>query len=278
MEIHVRRLALFLFPAMLLVACGNATQPTPVLGVVSTPGKVLATVYLSPTPVPSPQAPAEPTLTPAPTRPLPTLPAQQPTLPIGTVGPLQELESDDAQATGTPGAVGNCATSPPEPFAGPWQSNPAAQEELGCPIGLPQQRLAAYQPFEHGFMIWVEAEDSIYVLANTAVQQGQATDTWWKLEDTFVESDPTRDDSLVAPPGLIQPERGFGKVWRANGFVREAVGWANAPEQGYDALWLNFERGWMLTSPSTEPVFAFVPSGDSGANTGVHLGPQTSTP
>ena len=39
----------------------------------------------------------------------------------------------------------------------------------------------------------------------------------------------------IAPPeGRYQPIRGFGKVWRENPQVREQLGWAIAPEQGFE--------------------------------------------
>jgi hypothetical protein len=266
--------------ALVLTGCGRiGAAPTPVLGVGSTPGKALATIWLSPTPQPGSQATSPPTLTPAPTLPLPTLAAAQPTLPIGTAGPLQEPVSTATPEGTLPGGTpappaGECASAPPDTFGQVWGGNPAARERLGCPVGLPTARTAAFQEFEHGFMFWIQAENSIYVLSNTAIEQAQETDTWWRLDDTFAEGDPITDDTLAAPDGLLQPERGFGKVWRSNGFVREAVGWATGEEEGYEAEWLDFERGWMMTSPGGESVLVLIPSDESPNNSGVHLGPQ----
>jgi hypothetical protein len=269
---RVRRTISTLILTLLLVACGGNNQSATGPEIGSTPGKALATVWLSPTP-PGPAIVSEPTFTAAPTLPLPTLPAAQATLPIGTAGPLQQNQSAPG-TPGTPSAILNCTV--PEPFSGPWLANTVVQERLGCPAGTPQQRLAAFQPFEHGYMIWVQSEGSIYVLSNKSIQQGQETDTWWRLEDTFAEGDPAIDEGLFPPEGLLQPQRGFGKIWRNNGFVREAVGWALAGEEGYDTTWLNFEHGWMMTSPNIEPIFVLVPEDDPPYNTGVHLGPQLS--
>lgn len=47
------------------------------------------------------------------------------------------------------------------------------------------------------------------------------------------ESDP----SIVPPAGLYQPIRGFGKLWRTNPHVRDGLGWAIAPEQGFHTQW-----------------------------------------
>ena len=32
---------------------------------------------------------------------------------------------------------------------------------------------------------------------------------------------------------MLQPERGFGKLWRENENIKEALGWALTPEFGY---------------------------------------------
>ena len=38
---------------------------------------------------------------------------------------------------------------------------------------------------------------------------------------------------LSRPPGLVQPIRGFGQVWREQlGGLRATIGWATEPEQG----------------------------------------------
>ena len=55
--------------------------------------------------------------------------------------------------------------------------------------------------------------------------------------DTYADGDPESDPSIVPPAGLLQPIRGFGKVWRENQAVRDRLGWAVAPEQGYDAAY-----------------------------------------
>lgn len=131
----------------------------------------------------------------------------------------------------------------------------------------------AFQNFEHGFLFWSSTNREIFILSTNAILSGQQTDTWWRLPDTFSDSDPIRDDSLVPPSGLLQPERGFGKVWRDNGFVREATGWATQPEAGYSAAWLTFEHGWMMTAPDeTSLLFAMASASDGGSSTGVHFG------
>lgn len=99
---------------------------------------------------------------------------------------------------------------------------------------------AAFQPFERGFMIWLGDRHRIWIAAccTSTIPLGGR---WLSFEDAFQDGMPERDPSLVPPPGLYQPVRGFGLVWRTlsdyayGGSLRELLGWATAPEQGYTA-------------------------------------------
>jgi len=87
----------------------------------------------------------------------------------------------------------------------------------------------AEQVFEGGRMLWIQPTQQIWVLVVTETGRG----TWTVYQDTFEEGEPESDPSIVAPVGLLQPMRGFGKLWRDNPEVREALGWATTPEFGY---------------------------------------------
>jgi len=84
---------------------------------------------------------------------------------------------------------------------------------------------AAYQPFEGGTMLWLQGSQTIYVL--------YANGQYETYADTFREGDPESDPALVPPAGLYQPVRGFGMVWRTNERGRDGLGWALAPEAGF---------------------------------------------
>ncbi|MBE9507754.1 MAG: hypothetical protein IMY86_06855, partial [Chloroflexi bacterium] len=58
-----------------------------------------------------------------------------------------------------------------------------------------------------------------------------------QYEDTWTEGMPESDPAFVPPAGLLQPIRGFGKLWRENTNVRDGLGWATAPEQGFTTTW-----------------------------------------
>lgn len=97
-----------------------------------------------------------------------------------------------------------------------------------CPSGPPVISFAAYQPFERGHMIWIQARDEIFVLfADDQVRR------WQVFADLFEEGMPEYDPTLMPPPGRLQPIRGFGLVWRNDAEVRSRLGWALRPEQGF---------------------------------------------
>jgi len=109
-------------------------------------------------------------------------------------------------------------------------------EETYCPAGPIGSRQAAYQPFERGFMVWLNNTVLVFFPNGTSVY---FMDTWGG-EEIIVEEDP--------PAGLHQPVRGFGKVWTEHDFIREALGWAVAPEAGYTA---NFQQSVPFTTGSS---------------------------
>jgi hypothetical protein len=234
----------------------------------ATPGKALATIELSPTPLPTATLPNLPPPTPVPTLPLPTVVVlQQPTLPVVTFGPTP------TSPPALPGNVSGCATAPPMPFTPIWQNISQAQTLMRCPIGTPQEVRGAFQFFEHGVMFWRESDRSIFVLSDLAIRQGQLTDSWWRVDDTFQEGEPESDPALIPPEGLRQPVRGFGKVWRNNAFVREALGWATSEEMPITSLWQTFEGGWMMTGPNGAPIYVMAPLDALPYSSGIHLGP-----
>ncbi len=131
-----------------------------------------------------------------------------------------------------------CALPPADAFADAYADEKVAGR-LACAVDEPTTTWAAFQPFERGSMFWrqdVRDIDALYA------------DGWWnRYDDTWDESQPADDPSLTPPEGLLQPVRGFGKVWREQLDGPEAdIGWALAPEQGYDMLSQSFGGGAMF--------------------------------
>jgi hypothetical protein len=89
---------------------------------------------------------------------------------------------------------------------------------------------AAQQPFEYGFMIWLQTSKSIIVFYGNYGGQSYRI-----YNDTFNEGDLEIDPNLTPPTGFLQPKRGFGKVWRENDEVRLNLGWATVDETGFES-------------------------------------------
>lgn len=92
--------------------------------------------------------------------------------------------------------------------------------------------VAAYQTFEHGFMLWTANDDRIYLFAKL---YGAGDITWsYALTDYQAISDTV---SETPPTGLFKPVRGFARAWNHNrsGLKESPFGWATAPETAITA-------------------------------------------
>src|SRR5688572_29324168 len=165
MRLMTRTSRLLLLAGCFLLAACTAQTPTPdpfvVADLFATPGKALATIELTATPVPTATIPNMPSPTTAPTLPLPSAGAPQPTLPIATFGPLptRTLQPGVAPTTVFTGQL-NCPGVPPMPFTPIWQNIPQAQGLMRCPVGNVQQMSGVWQNFEHGWMFWRDSDRS----------------------------------------------------------------------------------------------------------------------
>jgi len=153
------------------------------------------------------------------------------------------------------------ATSTPAPTEPPTTSTPCEIEpahfaalyghygpRLGCATSTEHSTWSAWQPFERGAMLWLEETREIWILEDDG--------HWQRFQDTWAEDQPESDPNLVPPSGLLQPIRGFGKVWRESlGGPAAAIGWALAPEQGRQTIWQPFDKGWAI---EPEGVATFV--------------------
>ncbi|MCD6286825.1 MAG: hypothetical protein J7M39_13015 [Anaerolineae bacterium] len=104
-----------------------------------------------------------------------------------------------------------------------------------CPTA-PLAGAAAEQHFEGGTMIWVEAQDAIYVLVGDPTDVATGATHWNRFEDSWDESLPERDPSLAPPEGRQQPIRGFGLIWRGHPEIQDQLGWATDSETGYTTI------------------------------------------
>jgi hypothetical protein len=141
----------------------------------------------------------------------------------------------------------------------PPTETPAAQTPSATPLptNYPtpvfEQIQVAEQLFEHGRMFWLQPIDQIWVLVVT----GEGRGTWTVYDNTHVEGEPESDPSIVPPEGMLQPVRGFGKLWREVQQVRDQLGWAVTPEFGYVSRY-EFHAGGTVDA---QGVFQQVPGG-----------------
>ncbi len=98
-----------------------------------------------------------------------------------------------------------------------------------CPADAPIETAAAFEPFEHGWMLWLEEDNIIYTFYE---QPNQTFATY--SESALPGSDtPLPSDEYDPPEGLFVPVSGFGLLWREYSWVRQSLGWALAPEEGF---------------------------------------------
>lgn len=126
-----------------------------------------------------------------------------------------------------------------------YVTTPQAQERLGRPRGPALFGPGAYQGFERGVMLWRGETRQIYVLCGSS-QAGQVLNGnrgYNYFSDTFEEG----QDPGGGPgpqPGLYEPKRGFGKLWRESQRVRDCLGYATSPDEtGYTIALEQFSRG-----------------------------------
>ncbi len=140
-------------------------------------------------------------------------------------------------------------------FAGVIIKNATLGANLGCPTdtGLSGSNvISAWESFERGQMIWVRnqantADKSIYVLYSDG--------TYHVYPDTWDEGQPV-SGGLTPPAGLLEPIRGFGKVWREQSGVSDKLGWATAHEVGGGGARQGFQAATMFHIGANDQVYA----------------------
>ena len=137
--------------------------------------------------------------------------------------------------TPTPTPTPACALATASEFYPIWQQ---VRHRLGCPIGPFHTTWSAVERFERGWMYWREDEVRIYVMYDDG--------HWQDYPDTWHEGEP-ETAGLIPPAGLLEPKRGFGKVWRDHlGGPAAAIGWALEEERGVNSKVQDFAAGTML--------------------------------
>lgn len=161
------------------------------------------------------------------------IPAAAPTIPGATVLPVVPI----------------CSTPPSGGFVAVYNSDPSLAAQIGCPLGVISFATAS-QTYQTGQMVWMAGPpQAIYVLFGTGRFQ--------RYDDTYNSAVDPVSGGEIPPAGLIEPVRGFGKVWRTFGEVR-ALGWATSDEAGGQSTAQIFERGQMVFLPQRGMIFVLI--------------------
>lgn len=130
--------------------------------------------------------------------------------------------------------LGTPDPSPECPEHYPWFFDNRARECASFAANI----WVVMQHFERGLMVWFQEHGETFIL----IDDGSSFKPYSEAADlTGVASPPGPDPALAPPAGLYQPVLGFAKFWRglAPGYdwVRPALGWATAPEEGYSSFY-----------------------------------------
>ena len=199
----------------------TVSQPT----ALPTATNAQAPTSAAPTPLPTAAATVVPTTT---STPLPTAPP-----PTAT-----PLPPSPTPVPPTP----TCALPADAQLAPAWD-----RTRLGCATAGSAVIWAAWEPFERGYMLWRSDTDSVYVL-NMQDGTNLSAGTWQLRAERWDGSNPD-GIGLSPPPGLYEPVRGFGWLWRTYlGGPGSQVGWARDEEKGFCANMQPFESGLVFGS------------------------------
>lgn len=247
---------------LFLAACqpGAVSQPDAMTPV---PAKLLATVYISPTPDAAQQQATRqasvPTLTAQPPTPLPSA-----TVYVGTflepagedVPPILDATQVFALIPGLPTErPSRCQVEVDPRFGSAWRSDPAVNQAMACPIEPATNFNGVVQVFERGVMYY-QTNGPIWAIETT--NDGFPNRHW-----TITQSLPPVEGTppVTAPEGLKIPVFGFGSVWFGVSGVRDTLGFARTDEQQVALVFQRFEGGTLFLDAGGELVFALLVNG-----------------
>jgi hypothetical protein len=172
--------------------------------------------------------------------------------PTATPAPT-DTPTPTVAATSTPNLLGqNCSSNPGGTFINLWQDY---RQLLGCPV-TDQQTIPtmAEEIFQAGHMFWRSDTDEVYVIYDRQKDGAELLEGKWQTDPTWKWDGSNPDGiGLYPPPGLYEPKRGFGWLWRTHlGGADGPLGWALDKEYGFDNTGQvqAFEQGIMFKSSS----------------------------
>ncbi len=226
---------------------------------------VTPSATITDTPSPTPSITSTPTITPTETiENAPLLSLVELASRITDLPPTYAIPPDFMQPIPTPITFGNpptnCTIFASGGFATALSVDANLSAALGCASGAVITIQSATQNYERGSMIWVnESGGLIYVFYSNG--------TFQRFPDTFIAGQDPDSGGETPPSGLIEPVRGFGKVWRTMMGVRDGVGWGITPEIGDNATIQDFANGRLIYLPTRGNILALTYSGSQNSGT-----------
>lgn len=267
-------LHLLLLPGLLLfliAGCASLgdNQASAVSTAVVQP-KILATLFLSPTPNDQEQEATRLAVRSEPPTPIPTR-TPAPTAYIGVfvgdaggvdsgiaVNNPASFEGTLAASQPTPNASGCLYTVDPV-FGTNWTTNTPAAADLGCAGEPASSYIGTQQIFERGVMYWIPSGE-IWSVSPSGGINGRF---WYVLQ-----APPLQEWTVPAPEGLRMPQQGFGAVWKAVDGVRQTLGFARTDEQAATLVIQRFDGGALIRDETAGQTFLLI-----GRDTGSAYGP-----
>jgi hypothetical protein len=136
------------------------------------------------------------------------------------------------------------------------QKTAAAYLDLfNCPAPFPQVSAAIVtQSYERGQMIWIRGVGTNWIWV-FYYDNARSSLVWELYQDRWSEGQPISGGE-TPPTGLIEPQRGFGTLWRSDPKIRSTLGWAVSNEFADIGTQQYFRGGaWMLYRAAPDRVY-----------------------
>ncbi|HVC33684.1 MAG TPA: zf-HC2 domain-containing protein [Chloroflexota bacterium] len=211
---------------------------------VDTTGTPTTTATATPTPTAGGSESATPT-------PAATETAGPPGSPTATPSPSGNAPSPTPSPAPAAGPGAACSIHPVRGFGLVYDGHPDVAARLGCASATEIGSGATRETFQHGLMIRRDDVRQIFVIRDDG--------TWFVYPDTYQNGEALPDVG-AAPAGLFAPVGGLGKLWREQSGLRQALGWATAPEQGVSGAYQDFAAGRMVWT-SDKTIYALYSDG-----------------
>jgi len=253
--------------ALLMAACQPAaTDPTAIAFAPSSQTKLLATVYISPTPDEA-QRQATERAQPLTATAEPATVAPTATVYVGVfIGESGSLDDSSALAaieqiqtqrdapTAAPDRLAACPMQPDEGFGTTWRSA-ALAAELGCPAEAPVPYSGVSQLFERGAM-YRTPDGELWAVTPRGDPTGQF---WYAAQAPAVTV-----EGVSAPANLRPPGQRFAAFWQSRQDLRDRLGFAQTDEIATTFTVQHFQNGTLLLDNSAAQVFVFIGVSDNG--------------